>query len=117
MELLRLIRTKYKNFSYFRRKKIDFVCLNELKSWHNQNLTVDQFVVTEMRASKSHGSMILAMKGTTKIEVQQEKFKKNERGKVFEILKACFEVPVLGHLWVIALYNSPVRDLNLSEIF
>ena len=33
------------------------------------------------------------------------------------MIKACFEVPVLGHLWVIALYNSSGRDLKLSEIF
>ena len=34
-----------------------------------------------------------------------------------EIIKAFFEVLVLGHLWVIALYNSSGRDLKLSENF
>ena len=37
-------------------------------------------------------------------------------GEVFKIKKAWSEVPVLGNLWVIALYNSPGRDSNLSEI-
>ena len=61
--------------------------------------------------------MILAKKGTTIIEAKPEKFVRNDRGKVFEKIKACFEVPVLGHLWVIDLYNSAGRDLNLSENF
>ena len=82
-----------------------------------ENLTDDYFVVTETRATKSHGSIILVKKGTTIIEVKPEKFDRTERGKTFEIIKACFEVPVIGHLWVIALYNSPGRHLNLSEIF
>ena len=98
-------------------KDIDVVCLNEVKSWQKQNLTDDYFVVTETRASKSHGSIILAKKGTTLIEIKPEMFDRNEREKIFEIIKACFEVPVIGHLWVIALYNSPGRDLNLSETF
>ena len=98
-------------------KDIDIVCLNEVKSWRNENLTDDYFVVTKTRANKSHGSMILAKKGTTIIEVKPKKFDRNDRGKVFQIIKACFEVPVIGHLWAIALYNSPGRDLNLSEIF
>ena len=51
--------------------------------------------------------MILAKKGTTIIEVKPEKFDRNERGKVFEIIKACFEV----------ICNSPGRDMNMSEIF
>ena len=102
---------------FLKEKNIDIVCLNEVKSWQKQNLTDDYFVVTETRASKSHGSIILAKKGTTIIEVKPEKFDRNERGKIFEILKACFEVPAIGYLWVIALYNSPGRDLNLSEIF
>ena len=93
------------------------LCLNEVKSGQKENLTDDYFVVTETRASKSHGSIILAKKGTTKKEVKPEKFDRNERGKIFEIIKACFEVPVIGHLWVITLYNSPGRDLILSEIF
>ena len=93
------------------------MCLNEVKSWQKENLTDDYFVVTETRATKSHGSIILAKKGTTIIEVKPEKFDRNERGKIFEIIKACFEVPVIGHLWVIALYNSPGCDLNLPEIF
>ena len=63
------------------------MCLNEVKSWHNENLTDDYVVVTETRASKSHGSMILAKKRTTKIEVKAEKFETNDRGKVFEIKK------------------------------
>ena len=42
------------------------------------------------------------------IQTIEEKFSKK---------KACFEVPVIGHLWVIALYISSGRDLNLSEIF
>ena len=98
-------------------KDIDIVCLNEVKSWQKENLNRDYFVVTETRASKSHGSIILAKEATTIIEVKPEKFDSNERGKIFEIIKACFEVPVIGHLWVIALYISPGRDLNLSEIF
>ena len=95
----------------------DIVCLNEVTSWQNENLTNDYLVLTETRASESHGSKILAKKGTTIIEVKREKFERYDRGKVFEIIKACFEVPVLGHLWVIALYNSPGRDLKLSEFF
>ena len=102
---------------FLKEKDIDIVCLNEVKSWQKENLTDDYFVVTETRATKSHGSIILAKKGTTIIEVKPENFDRNERGKTFEIIKACFEVPVIGHLWVIALYNSPGRDLNLSEIF
>ena len=98
---------------FLKEKDIDIVCLNEVKSWQ-KNLTDDYFAVTETKASKSHGSIILAKKGTTIIEVKPEKFDRNERGKVFEKIKACFEVPVIGHLWVIALYNSPGRDLNLS---
>ena len=98
-------------------KDFDIVCLNEVKSWRNENLTDDYFVVTKTRANKSHGSMILAKKGTIIIEVKPKKFDRNDRGKVFQIIKACFEVPVIGHLWAIALYNSPGRDLNLSEVF
>ena len=97
-------------------KDIDIVCLKEVKSRQKENLTDDYFVVTETRGSKSHGSIILAKKGTTIIKVKPEKFDRNERGKIFEIIQACFEVPVIGHLWVIALYNSPGCDLNLSEI-
>ena len=82
-----------------------------------KNLTDDYFVVTETRASKSQDSLILAKKGTTIIEVKPEKVDRNERGKIFEIIKARFEVLVIGHLWVIALYNSPGQDWNLSEIF
>ena len=93
------------------------MCLNEVKSWQNENLSDNYFVVKETRANKSHGSVILAKKRTTIIEVKPEKCDWNERGKVFKIKKPCFEVPVIGHLWVIALYNSPGRDLNLSEIF
>ena len=98
---------------FLKERDIIFVCLNEAKSWQNENLTDDNFVVTETRAGKSHGLMIFAKKGATIIEVKREKFDRNDRGKVFEIIKACFEVPVSGHLWVIALYNSPGRDLNL----
>ena len=117
MEPPRLIQQNIKKyFVFFNEKEIDIVYLNEVKSWQNENLTDDYFVVTETRASKSHGSIILAKKETTIIEVEAEKFDRHERGKVFEI-KTCFEVPVIGHLWVIALYNSPGRDLNLSEIF
>ena len=82
-----------------------------------ENLTDDYFIVTELRASKSHGSIILRKKGTTIIEVKPEKCDRNERGKVFEIIKACCEVPVIGHLCAIVVYNSPGRDLNLSEKF
>ena len=100
---------------FLKEKDIDIVCLNDVTSWQNENLTKDYFVVPETRAKKSHGSKILAKKATTK--VKPEKFERNDRGKVFEITKACFGVPVLGHLWVIALYNSPGRDLKLSEFF
>ena len=54
---------------FLKEKDNDTVCLNEVQSWQNENLNDDYFVVTEMRASKSHGSMILAKKGTTIIEV------------------------------------------------
>ena len=47
---------------FLREKDINILCLNEVKSWHNENLTDDFFVVTETRASKSHGSMILDKK-------------------------------------------------------
>ena len=102
---------------FLKEKDIVIVCLIEVKSWQKKNLTDDYFVVTATRASKSHGSIILAKKGTTIIEVKPEKFDRNERGKIFEIIKACFKLPVIVHLWVIALYNSPSRNLNLSEIF
>ena len=46
--------------------------------------------------------MILAKKGTT-IIVEPKKFDRNDQGNVFKIIKACFGVPVIGHLWVIAL--------------
>ena len=118
MELPRLIQQNFRTSRIFGGKRyIDIVCLNEFKSLQKENLTDDYFVVTETRASKSHGSIILAKKGTTIIEVKPEKFDRNERGKMFDIIKACFEVTVTGHLGVIALYNSPGRDLNLSEIF
>ena len=100
---------------FLKEKDIDIVCLNEVKSWQKENLTDDYFVVTETRASRSHGSITLAKKGTTIIDVKPEKFESNKRGKIFEIIKACFEVPNIGNLWVIALYNSPGRDLNLSD--
>ena len=61
--------------------------------------------------------MILAKNGTTKREVKPESFDRNELRKVFEILQACFEVPVLGHLWVTALYNPQSCDSHQSEIF
>ena len=53
-------------------KDIDIVCLDAVKSWHNE-----ETVVTEMIASKSHGPMILAEKGMTIIEVKQEKSDRN----------------------------------------
>ena len=117
MELPRLIQQNIRTSRFLKEKDIDIVCLNEVKSWQKENLTDDYFVVTETRASKSLGSIILAMRGTTIIEVKPEKFDRNERGKTFEIIKACFEVPVIGHLWVIAFYNSPGCDLNPSEVF
>ena len=83
----------------------------------NKNLTDYYFVVTKPRANKSHGSMILARKATTKIKVETEKSDKNERRKIFEIIKASFEVAVLSHLWVIVPYNSQGLDLNLTENF
>ena len=49
--------------------------------------------------------------------LNQKSLKENHRGKVSEIIKACFELPILAQLLVIALYNSPGRDLKLSEIF
>ena len=102
---------------FLKEQDIDIVCLNEVKSWSNENLTDDYFVVAETRTSKSHGSMILAKKGTKIIEVKPKKFDRNDRGKVFEIIKAGSEVPVIGHVWVMALYNSPGCDLNPSKIF
>ena len=54
---------------FLKEKYIQTACLNEVQSWHNENLTGDYFVVTETRASKSHGSMILSKRGTTIIEV------------------------------------------------
>ena len=53
----------------------------------------------------------------TVIEVKPEKSDRNERAEVSKIIKACFEIPAAGHLWVIALYNSPGSDLNWSEVF
>ena len=41
-------------------KDIENVCLNEVNSWHNQNLIDEYFVVTETRANKSHITMIIA---------------------------------------------------------
>ena len=102
---------------FLKERDIDILCLSEVKSWQKENVTDDFFVVAETRASKSHGSIILAKRGTIIIEVKPEKFDRNGQGKIFEIIKACFEVPVIGHLWVTALYNSPGRDLNLSELF
>ena len=67
---------------FLKEKNIDIVCLNEVKSWQKENLADDYFVVTETRASKSHGSIILAKKGTTIIEVKPETFDRNERGKI-----------------------------------
>ena len=104
----RLIQKISELLVFLKEKDIDIVCLNEVKSWQNENLTDDYFVVTETRASKSKSSMILAKKGTTIIEIKPEKFDRNKREKVFEITIACFEGPVRGHLWVIALYNSKV---------
>ena len=49
---------------FLKEKDIDIVCLNEVKSCQKENLTDDYFAVTETRASKSHGSIILAKKGT-----------------------------------------------------
>ena len=69
---------------FLKEKDINIVCLNEVKSWQNENLTDNYFVVKETRASKSHGSIILAKKRTTIIEVKPEKCDCNERGKVFE---------------------------------
>ena len=63
---------------FLKERDIIIVCLNEVKSWQNENLTDDYFVVTETRAGKSHGLMILAKKGTTIIEVKQEKFDRND---------------------------------------
>ena len=103
---------------FLRENDIDIVCLNEVKCRHNENLTDGYFAVTETTASKSHGSMILAEKGMAITEVKPEKSHRNERGnKVFEILKACFKVLVLGYLLVIALYNPAGRELSRSEIF
>ena len=42
---------------FLKEKDIDIVCLNEVKSWQKENLNDNFFVVTEMRASKSHGSI------------------------------------------------------------
>ena len=61
--------------------------------------------------------MILAKKSTTIIEVKLDKFDRSEQRVVLEILKACFELHVLGNFWVIALYNSPGHYLNLSGMF
>ena len=65
---------------FLKEKDIDIMCLNEVKSWHNENLTDDDFVLSETRASKSHGSMILAKKATTIIEIKPEKFERNDQG-------------------------------------
>ena len=93
-------------FVFLKEKYIDIEFLNEVKSWQNENRTDDYFVVTETRARWSHGSMILAKQETTKIEVKPEKLKKKRLRKSFRNSKTWFEVLVLGHLWVIALYNS-----------
>ena len=66
---------------FLKEKDIDIVCLNEVKSWQKENLTDDYFVVTETRASKSHGSIILAKKGTTIIEVKPEKMIETSKEK------------------------------------
>ena len=63
---------------FLKEKDINIVCLNEVKSWHNENVTDNYFVVTEKRTIKSHGSMMLAKKGTTAIEVKPEKFERND---------------------------------------
>ena len=46
--------------------------LNEVKSWHNENFTDEKFVFSEVKESKSHGSMILAKKVMTTIKVKLE---------------------------------------------
>ena len=102
---------------FLKEKDNNIVCLDEVKSWQKENLTDDYFLVTKTRASRSHGSIILATKGTTIIEVKPDKFDRNEQAKIFEIIEACFEVPAVGHLSVIALYNSTGRNLNLSGVF
>ena len=107
MELPRLVQKKTRIAYTFEEKDIDVVRLNKVKNWHNANLTEDHFLVKETRASKSHSSRFVSKKRTTIIEVKPEKFDRNERRKVLEILKACLEKPVLGSLWVMALYNSP----------
>ena len=62
--------------------------------------------------------MISTKKEKTLIEVKREKkIDRKWTRKLLETLKACFELPVLGHLWIIAVYFSPGCDLILSEIF
>ena len=58
---------------FLKEKYTDIVFLNEVKSRQNEDLTDDYFVVTETRASMSHGSMILTKKGKTIIEVKPKK--------------------------------------------
>ena len=66
---------------FLKAKDIDIVCLNEVKSCQEENLTDDYFVVTETRANRSHGSINLAKKGTTIIEVKPEKFDRTSEQK------------------------------------
>ena len=106
-----------KILGFLNENDIDILSLNENKSWYNENPIDNCFVVRETRGSRSHGSIFQQRRKTTIVEAEPEKFDRNERGKVFEIIKACFEVPVLGHFWVIVLYISPGCDLNLSKIF
>ena len=59
--------------TFLKEKDIDFVCLNEVKGWHNESLAGGYFVVLETRASKLYASMISTKKRKTLNEVKREK--------------------------------------------
>ena len=88
---------------FLKEKDTDMVCLAD-----------NDFEVTDTKASKSHGSMISVKKRTTKIEVKPKKFDRIEREKVLEILKSCFEIPVLCQLLVFS--SSQLTRLRSESV-
>ena len=104
-------------FLFLTKEHIDIACLNEVKNWQKRFVHEIYFIVTEVKASNFHGSVIIAKKGIKIKEVRPIISRKNSNGQALEIIGVNLETPIIGNLWIINVYNSPNQDLNTTEIY
>ena len=56
-------------------------------------------------------------KGINVKEVRPIISRKDSNGQALDIIGVNLEMPIIGNLWIINVYNSPNQDLNTTEIF